>query len=251
MKGFWGILLMLMTSFNLSSQRAYENLPALIAHGAGGYDGEVYTNSVEALESSLQSGYVYVELDLSLTSDSCLVAVHDWQLFNDYTGFPELGSSVLTQAEFESRRLFSKYTPITYKTIIEYLEKYPDWVLVTDKLDDVSILDKIFSSYKDRIIVEAFSLDAFYSLIEHGFNAMLSSKDSELQTLIGKSVESMIMGKAPIDFITIYYTADTEEIGRFQCLFPLNVAAYTVNEEDFVAEHLGKEFVLIYTDFLK
>lgn len=251
MKRFLNILILLMISLNLSSHRAFKNLPALIAHGAGGYEGEIYTNSVEALESSLQSGFVYVELDLSLTSDGYLVAVHDWELFNEDTGFPEMGDSILTLAEFESRKLFSKYTPITYNIILDYLERYPDWVLVTDKLDDVSVLEKYFSSYKDRIIVEAFSMTAFYDLIENGFNAMLSSTESDLQTLIAKSVESMIVGKAPIDFITIYYTADTEEIGRLQCLFPLNVAAYTVNDEEFVTDHLGKEFVLIYTDFLK
>lgn len=251
MKSLLSILLLLVVTFNLSSQKAYENLPALIAHGAGEYNGESYPNSVEALKSSLKSGFLYVELDILLSSDGYPFAAHDWEMFNEKTGYPELGDSVLTLEEIESRKLFSQYTPITYKTIISYFEKYPDWVLVTDKLDDPLILDRFFSSYKDRIIVEAFSLDAYYELVNDGYNAMLSLEGGDLQTLLAKSVEHMIEGEAPVDFIVVHYTADFRRVSGLQCLSPFRVATYTVNDEEFMEEHLGNDVDLIYTDSLK
>lgn len=250
MKRIFCTILYFAVAFNLFPQKAYDNFPALIAHGGGRFNSEIYTNCVEALESSLQAGYKYVELDLLLSSDGYIFAAHDWEMFNENTGYPELGDAELSLEEIESRKLYSKYTPITYKEIIAFFEKNPDWVLVTDKIDDPLILDEFFISYKERIIVEAFSLDAYYELREAGYNTMVSM-NNEVQHTIAWSVENMIQGGAPIDFVTVHYTNGCEELSKFKCLFPLKIAAYTVNDEEFVSDHLGNEFVLIYTDLLK
>ena len=54
-----------------------------MAHALGGIDGENYTNSKEALESSYNKGIRLFEVDINLTADDKLVCVHGWNK-NDY-----------------------------------------------------------------------------------------------------------------------------------------------------------------------
>ncbi|MDO5118235.1 MAG: hypothetical protein Q4D34_07090, partial [Eggerthellaceae bacterium] len=44
-----------------------------IAHAGGGYEGEAYTNSREALTRSLQAGALAIEMDFMFTTDDVLV----------------------------------------------------------------------------------------------------------------------------------------------------------------------------------
>ena len=49
-----------------------------IAHAGGGYRGDTYTNSFEALNENISNGFEYFELDFSFTRDYELVCIHDW-----------------------------------------------------------------------------------------------------------------------------------------------------------------------------
>lgn len=230
------------------SQRQFEDMPGLIAHAGGIIDGYEYTNCVEALESSLNDGYKYVEIDLLISSDGYPVAVHDWEMFNEATGFPEYGNEALNYDEFVSRKLYGKYTPITYREIIYYLDKNPDWILVTDKLDDVDVLNTYFAEYKDRMLVEAFSFDAYVKLTAANFRAMFSSYVGHSHYLLAYSLENMIRGGAPIDFVTLFIQPELGDIQKYRCIFPLKIAAYTTDDDKYVDDHLGNEFDLIYTN---
>lgn len=230
------------------SQRQFEDMPGLIAHAGGAIDGYEYTNCVEALEKSLSDGYKYVEIDLLMTSDGYPVAAHDWAMFNEATDSPESGDKVLSYDEFVSRKLYGKYTPITYKTIIHYLDINPNWILVTDKLDDVNVLNAYFEDYKDRMLVEAFSVDAYVQLTAANFRAMYASYGGQTHYLLAYSLENMIKGGAPIDFVTLYIQPDLEDFQKYRCIFPLKIAAYTADDEMYIDDHLGNEFDLIYTN---
>ena len=53
-----------------------------IAHAAGGINFDTYTNSVEALEKSIDNGYRLIEIDLMETSDNFFIGGHhDWPSF--------------------------------------------------------------------------------------------------------------------------------------------------------------------------
>lgn len=232
-----------------SSQRQLENIPNLIAHGGGEIMENTTTNAFEAINHSLGQ-YKYIELDLVLTSDSFLVAAHDWELFNSLTDHSEWGDSVLTLNEFEQRRILGKYKPVTYLDIQNFLRNYPDWVLVTDKLDDPLVLERFFADFKDRIIVEAFSIERYNALKSAGFLPMLSDGLVDCD-FIQFSIENMIEGGESVDFITSYYDVDYDLIRRLRCLVPFKLGVYSSNEEEFVEEHLGYDVDFIYTDILK
>ena len=50
----------------------------VIAHAGGGIDGNIYTDSLEALNQSYQNGTRLFDIDLRFTSDDEIVLRHDW-----------------------------------------------------------------------------------------------------------------------------------------------------------------------------
>lgn len=247
MKKFF-IIAFLLNSISLFPQRQMEQMPSLIAHGGGELDSVNTTNAWEAIIYSIDK-YKYIEIDLLLTSDSFLVAAHDWSYFNELTNRFELGDSVLSLREFENQRILGKYKPTTYLDIQGLLRDNTDWILVTDKFDDAVLLDRYFGEFKDRMLVEAFSIEAFNELKAAGFIPMYS--DGPLDKILLYSIENMMKDGEPIDFITDFYSIDFDSMRRTKCLMPFRVSVYTSDSDSYVNEHLGDDVDLIYTNTLK
>lgn len=223
-----------------------QDFPNYIAHGCGAIEGNTYTNSKEAFLQSIERGYKFIEVDLSITNDSEVVAVHDWQFFNSITGYENLGDSIPSLSDFRQRIIYKKYTPITIAEIVEILQNYPTVQLVTDKISDFDIIDKCLSSIKERVFVECFTIEDYIKLKEEGYNAMYSYYAENFIQIV---IEHLVLGDVRIDFIVNSTSDNFKEVNRLNCLIPLRIATYTVNSEDFTNEHLGKDVDLIYTDF--
>ncbi|MEZ8231831.1 phosphatidylinositol-specific phospholipase C/glycerophosphodiester phosphodiesterase family protein [Vibrio splendidus] len=142
------------------------NSGGLIAHAGGGINGLKYTNSLEAMEQSIEHGFKMVELDLLISSDGRIVAVHDWKTFHEMTNSNNTGS--ISSKEFESKIIYDKYKTLNISTAIDILDKN-DVVLVTDKIKNLSLLSKYIID-KDKSIIEVFSIDKYNEAIELGFN---------------------------------------------------------------------------------
>lgn len=142
------------------------NSGGLIAHAGGGINGLKYTNSLEAMEQSIEHGFKMVELDLLISSDGRIVAVHDWKTFHEMTNSNNTGS--ISSKEFESKIIYGKYKTINISTAIDILDGN-DVVLVTDKIKNLALLSKYIID-KDKSIIEVFSIDKYNEAIELGFN---------------------------------------------------------------------------------
>ena len=138
----------------------------LIAHAGGAIDGKVYTNSREAIEGSIKAGRKYVEIDLIKTSDGEYIAGHDWERINEMTG--RKGDKPLSKQEFLSSKLYGKYTPMSIDDVAELMEKYPDWIMVVDKIRDLDYLHKHLP-YHDRMIVQVFALHNYFKALQLGY----------------------------------------------------------------------------------
>lgn len=95
-----------------------------IAHAGGVIDGQCHTNSREAVEESLRRGYRYIELDLQVTRDNHLVAVHDWDRLRDMAGAPELPVPP-TLAEVRGLTLKGGLHILDGKDIAELMLRHP------------------------------------------------------------------------------------------------------------------------------
>ena len=101
------------------------------------------SNSLEALKTNYSLGARYFELDLSLTSDNKIVAVHDWNSWKQRTEYD--GIVPPTLKNFLNFKIDKKFTPLSEKEILNWFVKHPDATLVTDKLDDALLLKNIFN----------------------------------------------------------------------------------------------------------
>lgn len=242
------LTILLFCSMGLVARSQSQHEPQLIAHACGQLDGYNYTNSVEALENSIKNGYKFIEVDLLLTSDSIPVGCHTWEEWNEIIGSPEMGGMEPSFEDFSAKLLYGKYKPVTCTDIVYYLENFPDWTLVLDKLDDVDILEYYLGDFKDRILVECFSEYAYKSLRLSGFRPMLAGYRDELHKLFAYSLESMVQGEAPVDYITWGFGGDLQMLRKYECLMPFKVAGCTSDDEWYIYNYIVDDVDLVYTN---
>ena len=93
-----------------------------IAHAAGGINFDTYTNSIEALEKSIDNGYRLIEIDLMETSDNFFIGGHhDWPSFKKKLTNYEYQSNdkAMTLDEVKNSKVYNKYRPLTIDYINE------------------------------------------------------------------------------------------------------------------------------------
>lgn len=174
-RGGYILLGLSLTACSTSSDKDEIIPQSYIAHAGGSICGHTYTNSKEAVEHAISCGITFIELDLSLTSDSVLVCAHDWRHFNEITTGMENDSSAISFAEFKSRKIYDNLTPISYQDIDSIWAANPHLILVTDKISDPDILTKYFGYMRERVYVECFSLEDYEEIKQlHFGRAMLS-----------------------------------------------------------------------------
>ena len=106
--------------------------PPLIAHAGGGWHGQRYLNSLEALDYNYKLGHRIFELDFAWTSDQQLVAIHDWQ--SSWAGlFPDADHDhIPSHAEFMASTMRDGQTQLDLGHLHDWLVAHPEAWIVTD-----------------------------------------------------------------------------------------------------------------------
>mgnify|MGYP000182746125 FL=1 len=120
-------------------------------------DDHIYTNSLEAMDANYEKGFRLFELDLHLTTDSHLVAVHNWDEWKSITGYT--GETPVSKDVFIRQKLYNQYTPLDMHGINEWFKNHPDATLITDKIDEPKLVAESFID-RDRLMMELFSWEA-------------------------------------------------------------------------------------------
>lgn len=116
--------------------------PIYIAHALGGIGADAYTNSREALYSAYDRGYRCFEADFEYSSDGEFVLIHNFkkktlkQLFDMEVNEDE---HILSLDEFLSCKIYGKYSPMTFRDLIEFMKDHPDMDLILDGKYDEEI----------------------------------------------------------------------------------------------------------------
>ncbi len=223
----------------------------LIAHAGAAIDGNIYTNSREAVENSIKNGRKYIEIDLIKTSDGHYVAAHDWERINQMIG--KDGDEPLSLAEFKNAKLLGKYTTMDTNDIRELFEKYPDWIMLSDKIRDVSRLRQELS-YPDRIIIQTFGLLDYFKALKEGFKyPTLRLKGGrrgikEIYKLFMKwgNVKSVILGEKSFNK-NKDYIGELHENGVMVILYG-NPSYKIVDDPDAIKANLYKYIDLVDSD---
>ena len=225
--------------------------PLMIAHAGGGYEGQNYTNSIEALNGSYQGGFRYIEMDFSWTSDDQLVCLHDW----DKT-FKKIFNKKIKQA-------------LNYAEFIQLVEDHPDfrsctldslavWLLnkpkvriITDiKYDNLKGIGLIVEKYpelKPQLIPQFYQPEEYQQFKDMGFDDLIWI----LYQYKG-SKKSVLKLSQKMDLLAVSMRARQAKSRSLQKLLKYHsIFVYTINDEKNKTKLSEKYGVTgIYTDFL-
>lgn len=163
-----------------------------IAHAGGCVERYLYSNSLEAVENALNHRMKYIELDLSITSDSVLVAWHDWEF--EWEEIP-------THEQFMNRKIYGRFTPLDFARIDSILRTNPSLSLVTDKISDPVVIDRWFHDYRERVWVECFREADYWALQEMGYHVLMS-RVPPVKSEVGDTIRNYTFNKDRVSDIT-------------------------------------------------
>jgi hypothetical protein len=224
-----------------------------VAHAGGGYKGDTYTNSYQALSASLKLGFVYFEIDFVFTSDRQLVCLHDWK-----GNFSKLFKTDIQQIpsleEFE--RLAAghpKTTNCTAKGLAKWMREHPTAVLVSDVKGDnlaaLVALRKIIPDAERRLIPQIYQPEEYEPVKALGYEQVIWTLyrfKGSIPTVVSHASEM----QGPIAITMPFAKAKN---GLAAQLDEMGIPTYvhTINQPE-KAKHLRESLGVteIYTDFL-
>ncbi len=238
------------------SHRFYPDLSdnnLFIAHATGSLEGYTYLNSKESLMASLENGYKYIEVDLQFTSDSVLVCVHDWEQFNKMT-IPNISRKdsnlymkVPSYKEFKSRKIYKKYTPMSFSDVIEIRKNNP-FIIVTDRISDAETLNHFFElSERRNVMVEAFSNENYLALKKDGYTPLFSMGSFSFFQGGIQIIFSQLF-RDGYEWIVADQHCSKRTLRLLKKIFGIKFALSTVNSDVFFNWHLVNDIDLVYTD---
>jgi glycerophosphoryl diester phosphodiesterase len=172
---------------NITGSNRYD-VDRYIAHAGGIIESQIYTNSLEALNASYQKGFRLFELDILKTSDNHYAAAHDWNQWQQMTGFN--GELPPTLLEFKQHKLLNKFTPLALDDINAWFQNYSDAILVTDKVNEPTRFSNEFVD-SERIMMELFTIESLKEAA--GLNIKSAMPNWEvLKELKGDKIKSLV-----------------------------------------------------------
>ena len=232
----------------------------LVAHAFGGKGSKTYTNALEAFEYNYELGHRVFEVDFDLTDDGVCICSHDedyWRYITDN----ENSGVEYTYENFKNTPLFTDYTPMDYKDVIDLLIKYPDIYIITDTkyADELSVYRQFsqivdYAKEKDpevldRLIPQIYTEDMLgYVMNVHEFKSI----DFTLyQIQWDKEEIAKFCGRSGVRFLTVSDELIEDDMIDLWKSMGIKIAVHTVDEEDRANELLDKGVDMIYTNYLE
>lgn len=231
-----------------------------IAHAMGGLDGKDYLNSIDGFYPAYEKGYRIFEMDILLTSDHVAVGKHrwGWKLSDPTT---KKGEPVSYQ-EFKNTKIYGKYTPTSFLDILNLMEKYPDFYLMTDSKstqpdeakEEFNILVQTAKKVGkedllNRVIVQIYNQKMYYAIksvypFKNFVYTTYQQRDAAFYRMIKFCKANGIQGiTCPQNDINDY---------RMELLKKEGIYSYThsVNSAYYAKEYMKLGVYGIYSDFL-
>jgi glycerophosphoryl diester phosphodiesterase len=225
----------------------HERLPILIAHAGGAINGKTYTNSKEAVELSIKNGYHFIELDMDITKDGHIAAVHYWSELYTYTGI-ESDTIPLTSVEFKFRMIHGDLHPLLTNDINELFTDSVRY-LVTDKIGNYDLINEEIVVNRNRLPVEVFAYSNYIKALHKGIKYPMLNIVNFRQLI--KYSPLLLTKKVKMLTIPVEMIAICEKELAFLHRYGISIFAYTSNDKDFILKHGGKTVSGFYTDSVK
>jgi len=171
-----------------------------IAHAGGIIDGYIYTNSLEAMNANYEKGFRLFELDIHLTSDSELVALHNWDEWKTMTGYN--GEVPTTKEIFLKHKIHNKYQALDIESINQWFKTHPDALLISDKINKPRLFSEAFID-KNRLMMELFTWEAIKEANECNIKApilaqrlLLAPQQNRFKTLKNNNIKHIALSRS-------------------------------------------------------
>ena len=217
-----------------------------IAHAGGSIDGHTYTHSREAVNASVAAGFRFIELDLYITADNDLAALHDIGRFREMTGYRGTEKE-LTAAKVKSLSLLGRYTPLVSEDINELFADKRLYFVADKKIPPQLLLDRLTID-RERMLVEVFSYADYVEALRKGIRYPMLSMPEERHFTRNKLL--LLTGKIAMVTTRAKLVRERPEMLRQLREKGIVVFASTINDPDFALRHLGTSIDGIYTDVL-
>lgn len=236
---------------------------AVIEHAMGEADGVAMLNCLEGFEQAYANGVRVFEADFRLTRDDAVVLRHDWR-----AGWQEGISEreIPTLEEFLASPILGRYTPLSFRNLLELMERYPDVCIVTDsKYVDAEIVTKEFEAMVadahelgltylfDRMAVQVYSklmfsvVDNIYHFphyIYTLYNDNFRGTDEDFLSRADFCRENGILG------VTMWHTDWRESFSPLAKGYGLMTFVHTVNDAAYAQSLRAAGVSAVYTDSL-
>lgn len=253
--------------FGKNFDYSWINKTKYVAHALGGIDKNSYTNSLEAFEYNYKQGHRVFEVDLSLTSDNELVAIHDWStnttenvLKMNLTA--EQQGESLSLKEFKQKKIKGKYTTLSFEDIAKLMEQYPDMYIVTDTketMEDKIIIqfevmvktaEKVNPSILDRIIPQVYNNNMFNCIMKiYDFKSVIYTLYNQGNAFSYENTLKFAYENG-IKVITTYPNRADDYFLRELQDRGITIYMHTYNDEEQIKPWKEKGVHGFYTDFL-
>ena len=224
-----------------------------IAHGLGGHEGNILTNSREAFLANYAKGFRVFEVDLIATSDGALVATHDWETPERFGS----GPLPLTSATFTTARIHGRFTPLSSREVLELAESHRDVRLVLDlKSDFPKSLETVVQQARaidptllDRVVPELSHPGQLEPALDlHRFRTVIYSLDSFSKASDDEAVAFVARRGVPV--VSLHESRFNPDFVRDLAKAGAVVYVHTVNDPARAAYYLQSGVRGIYTDSL-
>ena len=230
--------------------------PVLLAHAMGGIDGQIYTNSKEALEYSYNNGFRVFEADFQLL-DGQIVMLHDIERGSAMCSFD---SNEYDDDMFLASKLYGEYTPMDWRMVLEFMQEHPDVYIVTDtKYDKQPHMSNVLSelviealefdvSLLDRVVVQIYNQQMLDTVMDiYPFKSIIYTLYMSPDSL--EEVKAFCV-QSGIKAVTMYKAGYPDTFVSELNALGISSLAHTINDEQEANELIEAGYSGIYTDFL-
>ena len=229
----------------------YTNTP-LIYHGGGDIDGIALTNSMEAVNATLEKGHYFIELDFMFTRDGQLVCAHDWERF-----YPD--GYIPTAEEFLSVKIEDRFTPLSAQSVVTIMRENPQMHLIIDTKEDnlyLVVAELVSLAVQDPEIVDRFIIQLYNGYEKPFLNALYPFTDSQYLLTMYKlgDWDPAILQTCQVERIFILTTVagliPDEDIPMLREL-GFTIYEHTINDPEYAISSLQRGICGFYTDSME
>ena len=156
----------------------------------------------------------------------------DWDSWKQRTKYE--GTLPPSLKNFLKFKIDEKFTPLSEIEIIDWFDKHPDTILVTDKLDNALLIKDRFRKIQDNLIIELFTKKSIEEALLNDFSKILISQRIIYKNKFSKNYLDYLLNlkNIPYGFAVSHHTIyNHPEFFKKAKSLGFKTYAYNINEK--------------------